>query len=98
MKTKTLIRYVRNKDYSPRGCVVAVFSDVSDGILIGWSLCRKGDTFNKKMARNIALGRAFAEPKVPSKVLWTPRLMISPILHMLERAKRYWSRAYRENI
>jgi hypothetical protein len=48
-----IIRYYRKKGV-PKGCIVAL----EDG-KIGWSFCCKKDVFTKKMAREIALGRAF---------------------------------------
>lgn len=51
---KKIIRYVRTDDGRPLGCVVAVGNG-----LVGWSFCRKGDTFTKKKAIEIATGRAF---------------------------------------
>lgn len=48
-----VIKYLRNKDNKPIGCVI-----VADNGKVGWRLCCKKDTFTKKMARTIALGRA----------------------------------------
>jgi hypothetical protein len=52
----TVIQYIRNKNRIPLGVVVAIKS--ADGYNLGYSLCRKGDRFNKRMALNIAIGRA----------------------------------------
>ncbi len=48
-----IIKYLRNKDNKPVGCVI-----VTDSAKVGWSLCCEKDTFTKKMAKTIALGRA----------------------------------------
>lgn len=50
---KVIIKYYRDKYRNPKGVVVAI----SNGIL-GWSLCSKLDTFNKKKGLGIALSRA----------------------------------------
>ena len=48
-----IIRYLRDKDGRPHGCVIR-----TDDGRIGWSLCMKKDTFVKKLGRKIAQGRA----------------------------------------
>lgn len=50
---RAIIRYYR-KNGRPKGCVVAI-----DAGKVGWSFCHNGDVFSKKMAREIAFGRAF---------------------------------------
>jgi hypothetical protein len=52
----TIIKYVRDKNKVPRGVLVAVKS--ADGYNIGYSLCSKHDRFEKRMALEIAIGRA----------------------------------------
>jgi hypothetical protein len=52
----TIIKYVRDKNKIPRGVLVAVKS--ADGYNIGYSLCSKYDRFEKRMALEIAIGRA----------------------------------------
>jgi hypothetical protein len=52
----TIIKYVRDKNKIPRGVIVAVKS--ADGYNIGYSLCSKYDRFEKRMALEIAIGRA----------------------------------------
>lgn len=59
-----LIEYARRgKERRPYGAIVAVIDPVKHpGIaVLGWSLCRKGDQWNRELARTIALGRARAE-------------------------------------
>lgn len=62
-----IIRYVRDKDGKPIGCVVGLDTEHH----IGWSLCGKNDIFTKKMARTIAWGRVTHGTKkdVPRKML-----------------------------
>ena len=50
---KYLVHYLRTFDRVPFGCIVATSSEN-----IGVSVCCPKDKFNKKMARQIALGRA----------------------------------------
>lgn len=51
----TLVRYVKRRG-QPIGCVAVV--KVGGRLLTGWSLCHEGDQFNKRIARNMAIGRA----------------------------------------
>lgn len=53
MNSNKIIRYVRTPDGQPLGCVVAIGHGC-----VGWSFCRKGDQFTKKMAIQIAESRA----------------------------------------
>lgn len=50
---KYLVHYLRTFDRVPFGCIVATSPEN-----IGISVCCPKDKFNKKMARQIALGRA----------------------------------------
>jgi hypothetical protein len=52
----TIIKYIRDKNKIPQGVLVAVKS--ADGYNIGYSLCNKHDRFEKRMALEIAIGRA----------------------------------------
>lgn len=62
-----IIRYVKVKG-KPIGCVIGISADK-----IGWSLCCKKDTFNKEMARLIAIGRAENgfQREIPRKIITT---------------------------
>jgi hypothetical protein len=56
-----VIRYLRDKDRRPYGCVVAVlvYENGEHKGYIGWSQCRRGkDHFNKKEAKKYAIQRA----------------------------------------
>lgn len=54
----TLISYSRDKKGKPHGVLVSVKTGDRGGFNIGYSQCRKGDTFSKSMGLKIALGRA----------------------------------------
>jgi hypothetical protein len=54
------IRYLRDEDGRPFGCVVAILVDLNISIpLWGASLCNPRDRFVRKRAREIAIGRAW---------------------------------------
>jgi hypothetical protein len=53
----TLISYSRNKKGDPIGVLVAKKRGNNGDFTIGYSQCRKGDKFSKKMGLKIALGR-----------------------------------------
>lgn len=79
---ETIIKYVRDRK-GPKGVVLA--TKTSDGVYrLGWSLCRKGDKFNKKFGVQIAKGRATAGcTEFPSSLK-------SDINEIEERASRYF--------
>jgi hypothetical protein len=52
----TVIQYIRDNNRVPHGVLVAVKNP--DGYNVGYSLCSKLDRFEKRMALNIAIGRA----------------------------------------
>lgn len=58
VKIRYTPRYYYNKRKQCRGCVVALY--VGDAVMYGWSLCDSKDTYKKKLALNIALGRAIS--------------------------------------
>ena len=81
----TLITYTRNpRNNQLNGCVVAV-GDCDTGFRVGWSLCRKNDTFSKETARNIAIARACKGSVVP-----IPFSLHTEYDAMVERGKRYF--------
>lgn len=89
---KVLIKYVRKVEpvmkgclliktikHAPYGCVVATGNGQ-----VGWSLCSKEDKFDKKMAVNIAVGRAGgSESQVPKSLQ-------KEVDEMLKRSKAYF--------
>jgi len=59
-KPRIFTRYLRDVNtWAPIACAVAIV-DEDNFIDIGWSACHKKDHFNKKLGRQIALGRAKA--------------------------------------
>jgi len=54
--SQSLIFYIRDKKHNPYGVLLAKKN--GNSVSIGYSLCCKKDTFNKKMGRLIAEGRA----------------------------------------
>ena len=78
----TLIQYIRHSRPKKhkgqlKGCVVATVNGV------GWSLCRKGDVFNKKEAVKRAVERANNNDKTP-----VPKEASALVAQMAERRKR----------
>lgn len=61
----TVIKYLRDKNGNPRGCLVAVKlpegrpGTESQPISVHYSYCRKEDKFTKNMALKIAINRAY---------------------------------------
>lgn len=51
---KVLVHYLRNSRRIPFGCIVATSPEN-----IGVSICCKKDHFNKRMAKEIAIGRSY---------------------------------------
>jgi hypothetical protein len=85
---KVLLSYYRTSDGRPIGCVAAVDKDK-----IGWSLCSEKDTFNKELARKIAIGRALK----PEKAAYTlasmykcPSGFMKMYADMYDRALKYY--------
>ena len=82
----TVIQYVRNKKRVPRGVLVAVKHE--DGFICGYSLCNKKDRFNKKMALNIAIGRAnMSDAESGAEAPHEVRKMLPSFF---DRCKRYY--------
>jgi hypothetical protein len=86
----TIIRYLRNKKRIPYGVIVAVKSSViaTDSFNIGYSLCNKKDKFSKKIALEVAIGRAVLKPFVGSEKIPHDILKICP--SFVERCKKYY--------
>jgi hypothetical protein len=78
-----IIQYVKRKN-QPIGCFVAVRRDDGE-IVIGWSLCRKGDRFNKQLAKNIALGRC-----MNGSYSALPFSLFHQMMDFISRAERYF--------
>ena len=79
-----LVEYVRDKKTNQRiGVVVAV-----DSQCVGWSLCRKNDTFDKEFGLMVATGRAEYGSKVR-----IPTVIQDTYKKMVERSQAYFQRA-----
>jgi hypothetical protein len=79
----TIVQYVRDKNRIPRGVLVAVKSP--EGYNIGYSLCSKYDRFEKRMALNIAIGRAnFVDNSN------MPYAISKSLPQFIDRCKRYY--------
>jgi hypothetical protein len=81
----SVVQYVRNKK-KPHGALVAI--KTPDGFRIGYSLCRKGDRFKKKMAVQIAIGRATHSHSLEAQEL--PREIKKMIPVFTERCRKYY--------
>jgi hypothetical protein len=48
-------QFIRDKNFNPIG---VIFGDnINNEVHIGWSLCRRGDRFDKKRGDSIAIAR-----------------------------------------
>lgn len=56
-----LLRYVKKGNNQKKGVIIVVKREEDDEPLIGWSLCRKTDNFNKYIGIKYAIKRAFQE-------------------------------------
>jgi len=84
---QSLVHYVREKNGTPRGVLVAVKLDESH-ISIGWSYCRKTDRFTKERAIDIAFGRAMSGLALNSDQM--PQQLHRDLPLFLERCKKYY--------
>jgi hypothetical protein len=80
--------YKRDTQGNPTGLIVA-FKDETGKIRFGWSSCNSSDTFNKKLAKDIALARAKkgVQKPIPSSL---SSLVCSPTDNFMDRCKRYF--------
>lgn len=81
-----LVSYIRDEKRNPTGCVVAVGKGQ-----IGVSLCRKGDSFCKKLGREIAEGRARSGHHIP--LLTSGKLqktVLAAVTDMSVRVDKYY--------
>ena len=86
----TLISYSRDKKGNPHGVLVAVKADDRRGDFnIGYSQCRKGDTFSKNMALKIALGRAEFDTSFES-LQHMPHNLRKMLPSFIQRCERYY--------
>lgn len=81
-----LVTYVKNKKNQLIGAVVSVYIEHANTYKIGWSLCRKGDVFNKEKAKLIAIGRASAGGS--NKPI--PHTVKDKFNYMVDRSAKYF--------
>jgi hypothetical protein len=88
-----IVKYVKNRQGHPVGCVIAKRVDANDNVYITGSLCRRGkDKFDKDQAVELALDRVniMATYKRPCPVAISLKMEIDI---MCDRAKRYFKDA-----
>jgi hypothetical protein len=83
---QSLIHYVREKNGTPRGVLVAVKTELS--YWVGWSYCRKTDRFTKERAIDIAIGRAMAGTALLTDQM--PQQLSRDFPVFIERCKKYY--------
>ena len=85
-QSKVIYKYVKNRRGVPVGCVLAR-RRVDGTVGIGFSLCTPGrlDTFDRKIAYDIANGRALNGSSDNS-----PQSLDSEMFEMKDRANRYF--------
>jgi hypothetical protein len=83
---QSLVHYVREKNGTPRGVLVAVKMDGSH--FIGWSYCRKTDRFTKERAIDIAVGRAMSGTALTTDHM--PQQLSRDLPIFIERCKKYY--------
>jgi len=83
----TLIHYVRKNNGEPYGVLVALKGE--EGYHVGYSMCRKGDRFEKRMGLQIAIGRANFDTESHS-LDNVPRDLKKVLPSFINRCKRYY--------
>jgi hypothetical protein len=86
----TLITYLRDKNHNPKGVLVAVKKGNRGNFHIGYSMCRKDDTFDKSMGVKIALGRA--ETENYETFSRTPHAIRKILIGFVRRCERYYGK------
>jgi hypothetical protein len=91
---QSLVHYVREKNGTPRGVLVAVKTDspktslLGQGRFIGWSYCRKTDRFTKERAIDIAVGRAMSGTAFDDGQM--PHQLSRHLPVFIERCRKYY--------
>jgi hypothetical protein len=84
-----LVQYIRNQKNEPIGCMVAVQQE--DGrITIGVSLHNPKDKWDRSLARQIAIGRAYCDGVMPYVPSSKARYVAEGMRMMINRASRYF--------
>lgn len=74
---KVVVSLIRGKPYA---CIVSTGKDI-----VGWSMCRKGDTFCKKTGRILAIDNAYKQEKPH-----VPPCIRNELDKMIIRSQRYF--------
>lgn len=84
-----LVQYIRDQKNQPIGCMVAVQHD--DGhITIGVSLHNPKDKWDRSLARQIAIGRAYCDGVMPYIPRSKARYVAEGMRMMINRASKYF--------
>lgn len=84
----TLVSYVRDKNRNPRGMLIAIKKGKKGNFHIGYSMCRKEDTFDKNMGFKIALGRA--ETNNYDTFINSPHAIRKMLTGFVQRCEKYY--------
>ena len=79
-----LVRYLRDQNKRPYGCIVAVSPNH-----IGWALCCPKDRFSKHLGKTIALGRASYGSNVELPC-YKKTVVLDALTSMKVRAEKYY--------
>lgn len=80
-----LVQYVRDKHNTKRGVVVSIPSTGVSKFKLGYSLCKHGEEFDRKMGLKIALGRAAC-----GREFDIPHSIVPTYYNMIIRSERYY--------
>ncbi len=86
-----LVEFVRNRQRQPVGVVVASLAPSNNGnkyFDVGWSRCKRGDTFDRYDGLRIARNRILTGNQDP-----IPHSLVDACLRMEDRAVRYFKDA-----
>lgn len=83
-----LIQYIKNRKGQSIGCVIARKVLGENLVYVSGSLCCNQDTFDKKIAYNLAADRAFRAAQ--GRICALPRSLKPTALAMVNRAGRYF--------
>ena len=95
MNPVMLIQYIRHRNGQLRGALVGTTQAhrfTQNHIIIGWSLCKQGDMFNKDTAIKIATSRATYEYYTRDHKQIPPSIN-EDIIRFSKRCQRYFKRA-----
>jgi hypothetical protein len=84
----TIVSYLRDKKRKPMGVLVAVKKGNNGNFHIGYSMCRKSDTFDKSMGLKIAIGRCESENY--ETFTKTPHNLRKMLPEFVKRCEKYY--------